>query len=111
MAEQHNHAHDSHENHGSFKSYLIGYLISIVLTIIPLVVVLNDMFDKTVNMVIILVMALLQFVVQLFFFMHIREGEPGKPKWNVMGLILGLLFVLTIVVGSIWIMMNNTVAH
>ncbi|MCM3786314.1 cytochrome o ubiquinol oxidase subunit IV [Neobacillus mesonae] len=111
MAEQHNHAHDSHENHGSFKSYVIGYILSIVLTIIPLIVVLNDVFSKQVNTIIILIMAALQFVVQLFFFMHIREGEAGKPKWNAMGLILGLLLVLTIVVGSLWIMMNNQVAH
>ncbi|GAK42675.1 cytochrome o ubiquinol oxidase subunit IV [Paenibacillus urinalis] len=111
MAEQHNHAHESHEEHGSLKSYTIGYVISIILTIIPLVVVLNDMFSRTVNMVIILIMAVLQFGVQLLFFMHIRDGEAGKPKWNVMGLILGILLVLTIVVGSIWIMMNNQVAH
>lgn len=107
---QHN-AHDSHghEQHGSLKSYVIGFILSIVLTIIPLVVVLNDMMGKTGTMIVILGTAALQFVVQLFFFMHIRETE--KPRWNVMTLIFGLLMMLTIVIGSIWIMLNNAVAH
>lgn len=109
MAEHNSHDSHAHEQHGSMKSYVIGFILSIVLTIIPLVVVLNDMMGRTGTMVVILVMAALQFVVQLFFFMHIRE--TGKPRWNVMALIFGLLIMLTIVLGSIWIMLNNAVAH
>ncbi|MFC4778968.1 cytochrome o ubiquinol oxidase subunit IV [Paenibacillus sp. GCM10023252] len=104
-------AHDAHGGgaHGSFKSYLIGFLLSIVLTIIPLVVVMNDMLGKTATTVLILVMAALQFLVQLIFFMHIRDEE--KPRYNLMALIFGLTIMLVIVAGSIWIMLNNTVAH
>lgn len=97
--------HGDHHNHGSLKSYVIGFVLSIVLTIIPLVLVMNQMMEKTATVVTIMVMAILQFVVQLFFFMHIREGE--KPRYNVHTLILGLVIVLTIIVGSIWIMMFN----
>jgi len=109
MAELNAHDSHGHEQHGSLKSYVVGFILSIVLTIIPLVVVLNDMMGKTGTMVVILGTAALQFVVQLFFFMHIRETE--KPRWNVMALIFGLLMMLTIVIGSIWIMLNNAVAH
>ncbi|MEI7025552.1 cytochrome o ubiquinol oxidase subunit IV [Paenibacillus sp. y28] len=98
-----------HESHGSLKSYVIGFLLSIVLTIIPLVVVLNGMMGKTATLALILIAAILQFVVQLFFFMHLREGE--NAHWNMMVLILGLIILLTIVAGSIWIMTYNTVAH
>ncbi|TMV45784.1 cytochrome o ubiquinol oxidase subunit IV [Paenibacillus mesophilus] len=102
-------AHDSqHEAHGSFKSYLTGFLLSIVLTIIPLVVVLNHWVEGTGAMVIMLGTAVLQFVVQLVFFMHLREEK--KPRWNLMALILGLIILLTIVIGSIWIMTYNQVA-
>ncbi|WP_432776305.1 cytochrome o ubiquinol oxidase subunit IV [Brevibacillus gelatini] len=99
--------HQNHgdHNHGSLKSYVIGFILSIVLTIIPLVLVMNQMMEKTALVITILVMAILQFVVQLFFFMHIREGE--KPRYNVQTLILGLVIVFTIVAGSIWIMMFN----
>lgn len=110
MAQHHTGADShGHEGHGSVKSYVIGFILSIVLTIIPLVVVLNHMMGRTATMVIILVTAVLQFIVQLFFFMHIREGDG--PKWNVMTLILGVVILLTIVGGSIWIMTYNMVAH
>ncbi|MDF2718742.1 MAG: cyoD, partial [Paenibacillus sp.] len=85
-----------------------GFLLSIVLTIIPLVVVLNHWVEGTGAMVIMLGTAVLQFVVQLVFFMHLREEK--KPRWNLMALLLGLFILLTIVIGSIWIMTYNKVA-
>ncbi|PYI57240.1 cytochrome o ubiquinol oxidase subunit IV [Paenibacillus flagellatus] len=96
-------------HHGSLKSYVTGFLLSIVLTIIPLVVILNDVLEGTAAMVVLLGTAVLQFVVQLVYFMHLREEE--KPRYNLMALILGLIILLTIVIGSIWIMTYNTVAH
>lgn len=94
------------EQHGSIKAYLTGFIFSIVLTIIPLVLVLNHMLAKSALVFSILVAAVLQFVIQLFFFMHIRDGEG--PRYNAMALILGLVFVATIVTGSIWIMSFNS---
>ncbi len=106
MAQQQ--AHDSHEAHGSLKSYVIGFVMSLVLTAIPLIVVLNDMLEGTAAKVVLLGSAILQFVVQLVYFMHLKE--EGKPRYNLMVLILGLTIVLTIVAGSIWIMTYNKVA-
>jgi cytochrome o ubiquinol oxidase operon protein cyoD len=115
MAQHTNHgahgAHDdhgSHESHGSLKSYVIGFVLSLVLTAIPLIVVLNDVLEGNAAKVVLLGSAVLQFVVQLFYFMHLKE--EGKPRYNLMVLILGLIIVLTIVAGSIWIMTYNKVA-
>lgn len=91
------------------KSYVIGFALSIILTIIPLVAVMNHMMGRTGTLILILLMAILQFVVQLFFFMHVREGE--NARWNIMTLIFGLIILITIVGGSIWIMTYNQVAH
>ncbi|WP_066369058.1 cytochrome o ubiquinol oxidase subunit IV [Neobacillus fumarioli] len=91
------------------KAYVTGFILSIILTIIPLVLVLNHMMAKTMLMVTILLAAVLQFVIQLFFFMHIREGE--QPRYNAAALILGIVFVVTIVVGAIWIMSFNEVVQ
>lgn len=101
-------SHDEHENHGSFKSYVIGFLISIVLTIIPIVIVLNDLMKGTPAILVLMGAALLQFVVQLIYFMHLKEEK--KPRYNLIVLIFGLAIVLTIVAGSMWIMMYNKVA-
>ncbi len=104
MTHHDNHAHT--ENHGSLRSYVIGFLLSIVLTIIPIVLVMNQMMGKTALVVTIMLMAILQFIVQLYFFMHIKEGE--KPRYHVQTLVLGIVIVFTIVAGSIWIMAFNT---
>jgi len=40
--------------------------------------------------------------------MHLREED--KPRYNLLTLILGLIILLVIVVGSMWIMMYNMVA-
>lgn len=108
------HGHGGHGTgheggHGSLKSYVIGFILSIVLTIIPLVVVMNDMMGKTGTIVLILILAVLQFVVQLWFFMHLKEGE--NAKWNIAALLFAALILIVVVVGSIWIMTYNTVAH
>lgn len=106
----HGGSHDGggHEAHGSFRAYLTGFLLSIVLTIIPLVVVLNHWLEGKAALAVMLIAAILQFVVQLVFFMHLREEK--KPRWNLMALLLGLLILVTIVIGSIWIMTYNQVA-
>ncbi|AWB43588.1 cytochrome o ubiquinol oxidase subunit IV [Paenibacillus sp. CAA11] len=103
-------SHDhGHESHGSLKSYVIGFVLSIILTIIPLVIVLNDLMNRTAAFVVIMAAAVLQLFVQLFFFMHLRETE--KPRWNVMGLVLGVVILVTVVAGSIWIMEYNKVGY
>lgn len=97
------------EHTASIKAYVTGFILSIVLTIIPLLLVLNHMLEKTALRVIIIIAAVLQFVIQLFFFMHIRDGEG--TRYNVVALVLGIVFVLTIVVGAIWIMEFNAVVQ
>ena len=94
--------------HGSLKSYAIGFLFSILLTIVPVVIVWNGWFEGTASNLVLMAAAVLQFAVQLVYFMHLRE--EGRPRYNLMALILGLIIVLTIVIGSIWIMTYNMVA-
>lgn len=98
--------HGVHENnHGSLKEYILGFALSIILTIIPLLIVMNGWLEKTAAMVVLLGAAVLQFAVQLLFFMHLRE-EQG-PRYNLWSLILGLVIVVTVVAGSVWIMAHN----
>ncbi|MBJ6363698.1 cytochrome o ubiquinol oxidase subunit IV [Paenibacillus sp. GCM10012307] len=108
-ANQHG-SHDHHgESHGSVKSYAIGFILSIVLTIIPLVVVLQGWMTGNAAIAVIMITAIMQFLVQMLFFMHLREEK--KPRYNLLALLLALVIVVTVVAGSIWIMVYNTVAH
>ncbi|MBH5317836.1 cytochrome o ubiquinol oxidase subunit IV [Paenibacillus sp. GSMTC-2017] len=101
-------AHSSEETHGSFKSYTIGFILSIVFTVIPIAVVLNGWLEGKASTIVLMVAAVLQLGVQLLFFMHLREEK--KPRYNLMSLLFGLVILLVIVAGSMWIMMYNMVA-
>lgn len=105
---QYDSAHSHDEAHGSFKSYTVGFLISIVLTVIPIAIVLNDWLEGMSSAVVLMAAGVLQLFVQLLFFMHLREEK--KPRYNLISLILGLVILLVIVAGSMWIMMYNMVA-
>ncbi|MGC4378488.1 cytochrome o ubiquinol oxidase subunit IV [Fictibacillus sp. Mic-4] len=100
---------ESEKHHGSLKAYVTGFIASIVLTIIPLLLVVNHTFKKGTLTVAILGMAICQLFVQLFFFMHLKDEK--KPRYNAMALVLGIIFVFTIVAGSIWIMSFNEQVH
>lgn len=99
------------ENHGTVGGYITGFIISIILSIIPIVLVLNHMMGKTALVFTIILIAVGQFLVQLFFFMHIREAADDGPRYNVWALVLGVFLVFVIVGGSIWIMTFNTPAY
>jgi len=96
-----------HESHGSLKSYVIGFVLSLVLTAIPLLVVLNGWLAGAPARAVLFGAAILQFLVQLIFFMHLREEK--KPRYNLMALLLGLIILVLIVGGSIWIMTYNQI--
>ncbi|MEF3308843.1 cytochrome o ubiquinol oxidase subunit IV [Paenibacillus sp. GYB004] len=100
--------HAESESHGSFRSYTLGFLFSLLLTVIPIAIVLNGWLEGTANALTLMAAAILQFIVQLLFFMHLREER--KPRYNLITLLLGLVILLVIVAGSMWIMMYNTVA-
>ncbi|GGE50507.1 cytochrome o ubiquinol oxidase subunit IV [Pullulanibacillus camelliae] len=100
------HIESRQASHGSTTSYIIGFVLSILLTILPLWLVVNHVLNRTALIVTIMIMAALQFLIQLLFFMHIRESE--KPRYNVLAIILGIVFVITIVGGSAWIMTFNS---
>ena len=100
--------HSQEEAHGSIRSYTIGFLCSLVLTVIPVAIVAGGWLEGRTREVVLMAAGVLQLVVQLFFFMHLREEK--KPRYNLISLLLGLVILVVIVAGSLWIMLYNTVA-
>lgn len=88
----------------SFKSYLLGFILSLLFTIIPYYLVTNHVLTSDVLTAGILGLAMIQLLIQLIFFLHL--GEESKPRWNLIMLISTFGIILLIVVGSIWIMNN-----
>ena len=99
--DHHNHA-DAH--HGSTKQYVVGFLLSIVLTIIPFWVVMSGSMTGFAAGMVILVAGILQLLVHLVFFLHL-DGSSSS-RWNINAGLFTLVVIGIIVAGTLWVMWN-----
>lgn len=89
---------------GTLKSYILGFLFSILLTVGAYFIVVNQLLTGFLMVVSVMGLGVLQMIVQLFFFLHL--GKESKPRWNL-GVLLFMALVIAIIVGgSLWIMNN-----
>ncbi|TXI34622.1 MAG: cytochrome o ubiquinol oxidase subunit IV [Niabella sp.] len=89
--------------HGSVRSYLIGFGISLVLTIGSYLLVVGGwQMPLEILIALVLCFAVMQLFVQLIFFLHL--GFEKGPKWNLAFFISTVGIILLIVLGSLWIM-------
>lgn len=96
-------SHDDGHAHGSLKSYLIGFVLSVVLTAIPFWLVMSGALDsKQATGLIIMAFAVVQIIVHMIFFLHMNvRSENG---WTMMALIFTLVLVIITLTGSLWVM-------
>ncbi|MDB5187256.1 MAG: cyoD [Candidatus Saccharibacteria bacterium] len=89
-------------------SYSIGFLSSIILTVIAYAVVVHDVFtdfwSPAAIAIILAVLASLQLVIQLLFFLHL--GDEEKPRWKLLSFIFAFIILGIVVFGSLWIMFD-----
>ncbi len=90
--------------HGTFLSYLSGFVLSVFLTLYAYISVVHHSFSGKKLMAWLLGLAVVQFCVQLFFFLHI--GRETRPRWKLAALFSMIVVVLLVVLGSLWIMYN-----
>lgn len=88
----------------SIKPYIIGFVLSIVLTLLAYWTVVGGAYQAGFTIAIIVGLATMQLFVQLFFFLHL--GEEMRPRWRFVTLGFGILVVFILVFGSLWIMDN-----
>ena len=87
-------------SHGSVKTYMTGFILSIILTVIPFWMVMTGAASPAVILGTILAMA----VVQVLCFLHMNtKSDEG---WNMTAFVFTVLIIAILVVGSIWIMWN-----
>ena len=76
----------THEDHGSRRGYVIGFLLSAVLTAIPFWLVMNHVIaDAQMAAFAIFAFAFVQIVVHTIFFLHVTTRSQGG--WTLMALI------------------------
>lgn len=89
---------------GSVLSYTIGFILSLVLTLAAYAIVTGKSLDGWPLLYGLTGLALVQLVVQLVFFLHLRHED--EPRWKLLVFDLMLLIVAILLFGSIWIMNN-----
>lgn len=86
-------------------SHVIGFIFSLVLTFAAALIALKTDLSFNAIMWIIGSLAFLQAGIQLFMFMHLREGEDGRA--NMVNMAYAVFMAIVIVAGSIWVMSSG----
>ncbi|PSJ61537.1 cytochrome o ubiquinol oxidase subunit IV [Pseudaminobacter soli (ex Li et al. 2025)] len=102
------HAHGDAGAHGSLKSYLIGFALSVVLTAIPFWLVMTGAIDnKQATAIVVMAFAAVQIVVHMVFFLHMNTTSEGG--WSILALIFTVVLVVIVLTGSLWVMYHLNV--
>lgn len=101
------HAEDHHDDHGAghgtMRDYVIGFLLSVILTAIPFWLVMTDAIaDKATTAIVIMAFAIVQIVVHMIYFLHMNT--KSNNGWTVMALIFTIIIVVIALSGSLWVM-------
>ncbi|WKB35704.1 cytochrome aa3 quinol oxidase subunit IV [Terrilactibacillus sp. S3-3] len=100
--QENGHVNISQAHRGFPWKHVIGLILSLALTMIALWVAVYMTLPGLVTLTIIVVLALLQALIQLFMFMHLSEATA--PWIQNVGIIFGVFTAFAVVAGSIWIM-------
>ena len=98
------------DEHGDFdiasgiRGYLIGLVLATLLSLVSFYIARSTLVWAPSIPIALSVLALAQIGVHLVFFLHITTGKDSIN--NVLALAFGILIVLLLVFGSLWIMMN-----
>ena len=90
--------------HGSVGSYIVGFLLSLLFTIVPYLIVTEDILNGTVLLFALAASAVMQVLIQLVYFLHI--GKESRPRWHSLAFGFMTVVVVIVVFGSLWIMNN-----
>jgi cytochrome o ubiquinol oxidase operon protein cyoD len=89
-------------DHGSLRSYLTGFVLSVILTAVPFWLVMSGVLDsKIATELAITTLAVAQITVHMVYFLHMNtRAEDG---WSILALVFTLILVVIALVGSLWI--------
>ncbi|MET0747029.1 MAG: cytochrome o ubiquinol oxidase subunit IV [Rhizobium sp.] len=100
------HGHGGHEAaHGTFKSYMTGFVLSVILTVIPFWLVMDKVIASPVTTAgIVMALGAVQIVVHMVYFLHMNTKSEGG--WNALALTFTIVIVVIALSGSLWVMHN-----
>jgi cytochrome o ubiquinol oxidase operon protein cyoD len=100
------HAHGAHHEiempHASMRDYVIGFVLSVILTAIPFWLVMTMPLSAGATGAIIMVFAAVQIVVHMVYFLHMTPKAEGG--WSLTSLVFTIIVVVIMLAGSLWVM-------
>ena len=102
-ADHHDEHHAGGAAHGSRREYVIGFVLSVILTAIPFALVMTDALpDPRWTAGVCMALAVVQIVVHMIYFLHMNtRSESG---WTMMALVFTVIIVVIALAGSLWVM-------
>jgi cytochrome o ubiquinol oxidase operon protein cyoD len=91
-------------SHGTLHSYMTGFVLSVVLTAASFLIVMRHWLPMGTAIPVIAILALVQVVVHLVYFLHLNRSS--EQSWNVMAFGFTVMTAVILIGGSIWIMHN-----
>ena len=104
----HAHSIDTGAGHGSMRSYVIGFVLSVVLTAAAFGLVMQQALGPTETIIAIAVLAFIQILVHLVFFLHMNTSS--SQRWNLLSLASAVLVAVILIGGTLWVL-HNVGAH
>ena len=87
---------------GSLKSYLTGFILSLIWTAIPFSLVMSGAWSPQATLAGIFAAGVVQILVHLHYFLHLDASSAAR--WNVAALVFTILIMILFVGGTLWIM-------
>jgi cytochrome o ubiquinol oxidase operon protein cyoD len=94
-------SHEAVAGHGSVKSYLTGFLLSVFLTVIPFWMVMKGGYTRQVTTLDIFAFAVVQIVIHLKYFLHLDFTKNGRL--NSFSFLFTAMVIVMLVGLSVWI--------
>ena len=104
MSSEHLYDSETGASYGNHKSYIKGFILSIVITTIAFLIVGYKVFSPIGINISVILLALIQLFVQLVFFLHLSTNS--KARWNLVSAVFAIIIVVIILAGTLWIMFN-----
>lgn len=92
------------KSHSIARAYVVGFVLSLLLTMIAYALVAEDALPYSVLVAAIVAAALMQFVVQVYCFLHLSGDKNSRDRLIALG--FAALIVTILVAGSLWIMFS-----
>lgn len=95
---------EHNEPHLSYGKYVAGFLGSVALTVCAYLLATHLSVNRNVLAALLAALAISQFILQMFLFLHIGDERGPRLRMAAAGLMLAVVIIL--IAGSIWIMNN-----